>query len=92
MALYRRRYNYNTPAPLRGSVTATANLDGIAVFTDLEVEEVSGDLLQPERVFFLTVSTVLLFGSSALRHRFRPFDRILLFQLQINPACLYAFS
>ena len=70
MALYRRRYNYNTPAPLRGTVEATANLDGIAVFTDLEMEEISGDLLQPERVFFLTISAVLLFGASALRDRF----------------------
>lgn len=62
MQLYRRRFNYNTPAPLRGTLKSVANMDGVAVFTDLEVEEISGDLLMPERVFFLTISVELLFG------------------------------
>jgi len=44
--LYRRRFNYNTLAPLRGTLQAAANLDGLITFTDLEVEEISGDLLQ----------------------------------------------
>ena len=55
LALFRRRYEYNTPAPLTGALTATVDLDGIARFTDLQVAEISGDLLRPERVFFLSV-------------------------------------
>jgi len=60
LALFRRRFEYNTPAPLTGTLTTKVDLDGIAHFTDLQVAEISGDLLRPERVFFLSIRCSLL--------------------------------
>jgi hypothetical protein len=62
LALFRRQFEYNTPAPLTGTLTAKVDLDGILHFTVLQVAEISGDLLRTERVFFLIRCSLLVHG------------------------------
>jgi len=61
VAFFRRRFAYNTLAPfLASNKTAALDLDGVAIFTDLEVSEISGNLAMPEREFFFTFSVELI--------------------------------